>query len=410
MKILFIVPYVPNLVRVRPYNMIRSLAGRGHQVTVLTLWTSDADQSDLEHLREFCEAVYANHMPAWRSLWNCAQVLPTRDPLQSVYSWQPGLIEPFLNDTSYDVVHVEHLRGARYGLHFKKQSKIPVVWDSVDCITHLFRQASAQSTDRLRRWRSRLDLKRTERYEGWLVNQFDRVLVTSPTDKQMLALLSEKGVLAPIEVVPNGVALQYFHPDTAVTREAATLIISGKMSYHANITMATHMVNNIMPHVWQHRPDARLQIVGKDPTRDILALGQHANVAVTGTVPELPPYLQKATLAVAPITYNAGIQNKVLEAMACATPVVTTPQATASLQLTPGQDVLVAEQPAEFAQQIVSLLNNPHQQFQVGQAGRAYVETYHNWTTVAQKLEGIYREVIHEVKATTGPGDYPFLS
>ncbi|MCA9960283.1 MAG: glycosyltransferase, partial [Anaerolineales bacterium] len=99
-----------------------------------------------------------------------------------------------------------------------------------------------------------------------------------------------------------------------------------------------------------------------------------------------------------PITYNAGIQNKVLEAMACATPVVTTPQATASLQLKPGQDVLVAEQPTDFAQQIVSLLNNPHQQYQVGQAGRTYVETYHNWINVAQRLEEIYREVIHEAQ------------
>ncbi|MCA9962106.1 MAG: glycosyltransferase, partial [Anaerolineales bacterium] len=220
MKILFIVPYVPNLVRVRPYNMIRSLAERGHQVTVLTLWTNEAEQSDIEHLREFCDVVHTIHMPGWRSLWNCAQVLPTRDPLQSVYSWQPALVEPFLNDASYDVVHVEHLRGARYGLHFKQHSNIPVVWDSVDCITHLFRQASAQSTDRLRRWRSRLDLKRTERYEGWLVNQFDRVLVTSPTDKQILTSLSENGSTPPIEVIPNGVALQYFYPDTAVSREA----------------------------------------------------------------------------------------------------------------------------------------------------------------------------------------------
>lgn len=394
MDILFVVPYVPNLVRVRPYNLIRALSEQGHRLTVLTIWTNEAERADVAHLQRYAHRVYATYLPAWRSLWNCVQVLPSGDPFQSAYSWWPALVQPFVQTGWYDVVHVEHLRGARYGLHFKQHSNLPVVWDSVDCITHLFEQAVVQSRDWLGRWRSRLDLKRTSRYEGWLVNQFDSVLVTSPMDAQKLASLSSQAGAAPIHVLPNGVDLHYFRPDTAVARDPNTLVISGKMSYHANISMTLHLAQDIMPHVWAQRPDVKLLIVGKDPTREIQALGQHPNVTVTGTVDDLRPYLQRASLAVAPITYNAGIQNKVLEAMACATPVVTTPQAISSLNLTPGQDLLVAEESHLFAAHILHLLACDDQRQQIGQAGRTYVETHHNWPRIAQRLEQIYTATI----------------
>jgi len=134
-------------------------------------------------------------------------------------------------------------------------------------------------------------------------------------------------------------------------------------------------------------------IVGKDPTREIEALAENPNIIVTGTVDHLPPYLQRATIAVAPIAYNAGIQNKVLEALACATPVVTSPQAVAHLPLEPGRDVLVAEDAPSFARQILNLLADSVQQQELGRAGRAYVERHHNWNYVAARLEEIYTAV-----------------
>lgn len=395
MNILFIVPYVPSLIRVRPYQIIRALLTRGHQVTVLTLWTNAREQSEVEHLQQLGAEVHAVEMPIWRSLGQCLQALPGSDPLQAAYSWSPALIQPYLqrNGTPYDVVHVEHLRGARYGLAFKQQGRAPVVWDSVDCITHLFTQAATQSQDRLRRWRSQFELERTRGYESKLVTQFDRVLVTSPTDRDMLQKLGGSAAV-PITVLANGVDLDYFQPAPTTVREPATLILSGKMSYHANISMAMYMARDILPRVWRQQPDVRLLIVGKDPTREILRLGEHPNITVTGTVDHLPPYLQKATVAVAPITYSAGIQNKILESMACATPVITTPQALAGLKLRVGHDVLAAADAAAFAQQIVDLLGNSEKQQQLGRNGRIYVETHHRWSQAGEQLEAIYAETI----------------
>ena len=397
MNVLFIVPYVPNLVRTRPYNLIRHLSELGNQVTVLTVWANEQERADLTQLQQICDKVYSVPMPLWRSLLNSALALPNHNkPLQSVYSWKPELVNQLVGAADkYDVVHVEHLRGSRYGLHLKAKSKLPVVWDSVDCITHLFRQAAEQSKSLKGRFRSWLDLERTARYEGWLLDKFNHVLVTSPVDRDALLGLKPAGSLsAPISVLGNGVDVAHFSPNPAVEREPATLVISGKMSYHANVTMTLHLVHEIMPHVWQQRPDARLMVVGKDPTREIQALAENPNIEVTGTVDTLPPYLQKATVAVAPITYGAGIQNKILEAMSCGTPVVTTPHAVSALCIEPGRDLLVADSAENYAKAILSILDDPQRQKNLGRNGRTYVEQHHHWPNVARRLETIYAEAI----------------
>lgn len=394
MRILFVAPYAPNLVRTRSYNLIRHLSRRGNDITLLTLWTNEQERADLERLNKECCHVQALSMPAWKSLWNCLLALPRDVPFQSVFSWRPELIAGFNGNSSFDVIHVEHLRGSRYGLFLKSRTNLPVVWDSVDCITYLFRQAAEYNQRGLAdRLRTRVELARTERFERWLLDKFDHVLVTSAVDKKALSALNVNGdVPSPISVLENGVDLTYFKPDDAATREPDTLVVSGKMSYHANVAMARNLVEHIMPYIWAQRPEVKLWIVGKDPTRDVQALSEHPAVTVTGTVDDLRPYLWRATIAVTPVTYGAGIQNKVLEAMACATPVVTTPQAISAINVVPGQDLLVAEKPDCFAQTILDLLDDPGRQGRLGRTGLEYVKTHHHWDDVAARLEAIYRE------------------
>lgn len=404
MKILFIVPYVPDLIRVRPYNLIRYLARAGHEVTVLTLWTNDSEKQAARELENHCHQVHAFHLPKWRSYLNALLTVPSSTPLQASYCWHPPLVNHAIQligsekgKNAFDVVHVEHLRGARLGLALKaRMAKIPVVWDSVDSISYLFRQAMANSKRAYDRLLTGFELGRTERYEGWLVNQFERTLVTSLADKTALESLNARipaSISAPvISIVQNGVDLDFFSPAT-LDREPATLVLSGKMSYHANIAMAISLIQEIMPRVWAVKEDVRVKIVGKDPPAIIQALAQR-KVEVTGTVPDLRPYLQSATLAVAPITYGAGIQNKILEAMACATPVITTPKAVAGLQVTPDENILIAQDNDAFASTILKMLDAPHLQQKIGYAGRQYVEKHHHWGEVASQLTHIYRQVI----------------
>jgi sugar transferase (PEP-CTERM/EpsH1 system associated) len=406
MNILYFVPYVPNLIRIRPYNLIRSLAARGHQITLVTIWKDEQERKSLELIQEYCKQIHSFHLPGWRSLWNCMSAMPTRHPLQSVFSWEPELAREMVRMATangkpgFDVVHVEHLRGARYGAFLKAQLREqkpspPVVWDSVDSITLLFRQAMLQSKSLFNRGVTRFELRRTETYEAGLVEQFDRVLVTSSTDKRAFQTLqSARDKTSLITVLPNGVDLDYFKPDPGVEREPASLVVSGKMSYHANITMVLKLVDEIMPHVWKRRPDVKIFIVGKDPPKRIQSLSQNPNIVVTGTVPDLRPYLRKATIALAPIVYGAGIQNKVLEALACATPVIASPQATSALNVTNGQELCIAGDSMDFANTVLALLDDPGRREQLGKAGRDYVENNHQWYSIAGQLEQIYEQAI----------------
>ncbi|MCB0123138.1 MAG: glycosyltransferase [Caldilineaceae bacterium] len=440
MNILFVVPYVPNPIRVRPYELLRTLAQRGHALTLATLWQSKEERQEIAKLEDLGITVAAKPLPKLRALWNSASALPTRTPLQARYCWQPALadlLEQLVAQESFAVAHVEHLRGAAYGLHLRTIAArtgyaLPVVWDSVDCISHLFAQAAKRSRSLSGRFMTTLELARTRRYEGWLLDQFPQVLVTSKVDQQALCTLAKQYRTEPFcgnrvlptrrtetccekpVVLPNGVDLSYFRhraaaqvqeqttSDTADSGPPPTVVFSGKMSYHANITAARYLVDEIMPRVWAQYPETRVQLVGKDPPAQIRALARTAThgpngkpqqgaVEVTGTVPDLPPYLQRATVAAAPLLYGAGIQNKVLEAMACGAPVVTTRQAAGGMQAKPGQDLLVADDTQTFADEIVRLIADPAERQALGDAGRAYVEANHSWFAVVDRLEEIYQ-------------------
>jgi glycosyltransferase involved in cell wall biosynthesis len=379
----------------------------GHQVTVVTLIADEKEQKDVEELKIICEKVIAVEMPVWHSLLNALLAIMQHVPMQSRYSWNPSLfgevtstMDYFNQQEKFDVVHIEHLRGMYYGFRLRDwirqhngKGALPMVWDSVDCISHLMRQASQNSHGVKSRVIALLETRPTERYERLGLQTFDQILVTSPKDREELLALAQ-GEQTSVEVLPNGVDLNYFTPANLIRFED-TIVITGKMSYHANIAMVEHLVTKIMPLVWAKRNNIKLQIVGKDPPRSIQLLNDHPNIVVTGTVSDIRPYLQQATLAVVPITYGAGIQNKILEAMACATPVVVSTRAVASLLAIPGQDFLKAETPSEFAEAILALIEDPQQRMKLGKAGRLYVEQNHDWLQITSKLVDLYNTTIN---------------
>lgn len=430
MRILFAVPYTPNHIRVRSYELLAALLRGGHDVTLATLWTSPADQADLQRLAQMGVKILAQPMPAWRSAANSLFALPTRTPLQAVYSWQPDLLAQLLaaqQAQPFDVMHVEHLRGSRYGLAFLRRlahapARPAVVWDSVDCISHLFAQAAAVSRSARSRLITRIELGRTQRYEAQLLRSFDQTVVTSAIDKAALVAVAEQAateqagaasrngaadrpIAEAIDVVPNGVDLNLFAYSDPAQRHANRIVFSGKMSYHANVTAALHLVNDIMPSVWAQRPDAEVWIVGKDPTPELRALGEagtskgERRVVVTGEVPAMQEYIQAAAVAVAPLLYGAGIQNKVLEAMACGAPVVATTQASQSLAAVAGQDFWQATSADDFAAAILALLQSPARRAELGCAGRRFVESHHSWDSAAAQLTGIYTAAIARLRA-----------
>jgi len=400
-RLLYVTPYVPSRIRTRPYNLIRALIRLGHRVTLLTATdTSPEEREQADELRGWGARVEVFPVSLVRSLGNCLRALPTREPLQAVYSYHPGMerrLIALLREESFDVTHIEHLRAARL---VRAVGDAPAVYDSVDCISLLFEQA-AQSGAQLRsRLMTAVDLARTRRYEAQLLTRYNQVVITSQRDKEALKKLGRRYLpsetqSAPITVVTNGVDLEYFHPPE--TRffgknlvSPPTIVFTGKMSYHANVAAALYFAREVLPRIWAENPEARFQIVGKDPPEAVRQLAADERVQVPGTVDDLRPYLAQATVAVCPALYAVGIQNKVLEAMAMGAPVVSTPAGGAALAAGERQEVLVAEGEEELAAGVLRVISDPALARQLSVAGRQYVETHHSWEAGARRLVKVY--------------------
>jgi sugar transferase (PEP-CTERM/EpsH1 system associated) len=387
MRILFVTPYIPSLVRVRPYNLVHALAQRGHAVTLLALQPPGDAGEALPQLRAWCQAVQIVPHSRGQTLLNAAAALPGSLPIQAAYSRSPQFVQrarQLLDQNTFDVAHVEHLRGAVLA---EALGSLPVVFDSVDSIALLFEKVLQNPPNLKSRLIAALDLARTRRFEGQLTRRFAAVTVTSAADRQALIALgcaSERTV-----VVPNGVDLDYFQP-LPTERHPLRLVFTGKMSYHANIAAAQDLAEKIMPLVWAQQPEAELYIVGKDPAPVIQALGEHPKITVTGFVADMRPYLAEAAAAISTVRYGVGIQNKVLEAMAMGTPVVCSPQACSALSAQPGRDLLVGESHEAVAQHILALLASAEQRAALGAAGRRYVEQHQTWDRAAALLENLY--------------------
>src|SRR5690606_5062163 len=182
------------------------------------------------------------------------RALPSRWPLQMAYGASQALVNTArrLMD-KHDVVHVEHLRGSSYGLALREW---PVLLDAVDCISLLFERTIRQGVSLGGRLRAFLDLARTRYAEGRYGATFRQVVVTSPEDAWALRQLQATDAPAPsISVIPNGVDMEMFTPVAATERPRSTLLLSGKMSYHANEAAALYLGREIMPLIWRERPD-----------------------------------------------------------------------------------------------------------------------------------------------------------
>ncbi|MCC7369109.1 MAG: glycosyltransferase [Chloroflexi bacterium] len=389
MKMLMVLPYAPSLIRVRPYNLIRELA-RDHAVSLLIVGASPST-AELAEIAPFVRTVRVAPQTRLRAVVNCGAAVVQRASLQSVVGAAPTAareLRAMLASEPFDVVHVEHLRAAF--IEAALPPEMPRIFDSVDAISLLWERTRDNSHSMMQRAVAAVELSPTRRYESYLMSRFDRVAVTSPEDADTLRALRAD---APVEVIPNGVDLGYFTMHERQTL-SNTLVFSGKMSYHANVTAALHLARDILPLVKARIPDVRLRIVGSDPPPIVRALAQDPSITVTGWVPDLRLAIATATVAVCPVTVKVGIQNKILEAMALEVPVVASEQGALGLQARPGEDLLVGRGAPALAEHLVGLLVNPPERERLARAGRRYVERHHQWAAAADAFARLYSEAM----------------
>jgi sugar transferase (PEP-CTERM/EpsH1 system associated) len=415
MRILFVTPYPPSRIRVRGYEFLTQLH-RNHDVTVITQCASEQEQADVEALQQRGYEVMVVQEAKREAMLRSGLALFSAQPLQVAYARSARFtraIQEICAQRTFDVIHVEHLRGiASIAAHTHPIG--PLVWDAVDCISLLCKHAANAGPTLQVRAVALLEHKRTQRYEASMAQRFHHITVTSERDRQALIDLqrlhtgdltsSDDALGAGIQVLPNGVDLDYFRPLNP-PRRRFNIVFSGKMSYHANIATALYLHRQIMPLIWQQRPEATLTIVGSKPPKSLQILARDPRVEVTGYVADMRPYVGRAEVMLSPMVYSVGIQNKVLEAMALGTPVVIAAQAAEALGARSGRDLLVASSAQEFAEATLRLMDDAALRASLSQFGREYVEHHHDWDVLTGKLVDVYRQAIahHTVNKPASP-------
>lgn len=401
-RILFVAPYPVSRIRTRAYGFVSQLA-KLHDVTVCALCSGERDFVDMQDLQREGVAITAvKEKRSWQYL-RSLHALSTQLPLQVAFGAAPGLraaISQQLISRRFDLLHVEFVRALGA---LPDSLPIPVVWDAVDCISRLYEQGARFSATPMLRIIGQDEARRTRVYERQQLRRFRHVLVTSERDRQALLDLAEDSsdaattaALAEITVLPHGVDQQYFQRYIG-PRRPETLIFSGKMSFHANVAGALHLVERILPLIWEQRPNARLIIAGSDPPARVRQLASDPRIEVTGYVPDLRPYIAQAQVAVCPLPYAVGIQNKVLEAIALGTPVVASSSAVAGLRAVAGHDLLVADTPASFAALVLRLLDDNVLWNRLAEGGMRYLAIHHNWEFILRQLTSLYERAIATV-------------
>ena len=244
------------------------------------------------------------------------------------------------------------------------------------------RSAAAQGD-----WSARLRLPLVRRFERFMFAPFDRTVVISDADRALLLDLNPR---LKIQVIPNGIELERFRP-REVERDPATLLFVGNYDYPPNQDAARLLAERVLPRVRQALPAARLQLVGANPPAPLRDLAND-HIEVTGTVPDVAPYLARATVFVCPLRIGAGLKNKVLEALAMGIPVVATPLSLDGIAARDGESALVAEVD-DIAAMTVELLGDPARRGRLSRGGRALIEAHYSWAKTAASYAALYDEI-----------------
>jgi glycosyltransferase involved in cell wall biosynthesis len=158
------------------------------------------------------------------------------------------------------------------------------------------------------------------------------------------------------------------------------------MDYYANVEAVEWFVAEVLPLIREQEPEAEFFIVGSNPTAQVKKLARQPGVTVTGFVQDVRPYLHSATACVVPLRIARGVQNKLLEAMACGKAVIATPQAAAGLNVRNGEDLLITDNPSEFAAAALMIIRNATLRESLGWHARSFVEAEHDWQPLLQRL------------------------
>ncbi|MHB8571649.1 MAG: glycosyltransferase family 4 protein [Candidatus Dormibacteria bacterium] len=391
----------------RPYFLLRELSRR-HEIDLVTFEGTGVRPQDLEVAASVARASTAVPWdPAWTPppppRWTLSRRIITTAtellrPTPQVFRPRPYLpaieraIATFSAGRSYDLVQVgtTEIAGAR------TPTRAPRVLYIHDVLSSALEREAALDRGSWRRARRRLELAKARRAECRLVDSFQHSVVLSEEERQRLR---DIGVSGPVTIVPQGVALDEYHPPAAESRDPDLVLILGSMEFPPNIDSAQWFVRDMLPLLRRHRPGVRLQLVGRGGEQSLSHLAG-PGIEILGFVPDHRPYVARAGAVLMPVRLGVGVRFKVTELWAMAAPIVSTPMGVEGHPAAAdGENVLVAPGGAPFADATARLLDDLELRRRIGDSGRRTVAEHYSWEHSARILEGVWEEEVTRARS-----------
>ena len=374
------IPYPPNKGdKIRSYHLLKHLTQR-YRVHLGTFIDDEQDQKYLEKVRDLCgETCFVNLYPKLARLRSLSGLF-RRQPLTLPYYRDQRLqawVDSVLETRSVGNVLIFSSAMAQYVSHARHIRRII---DFVDIDSDKWMQYATSSSWPMN-WIYRRESKLLLGYEKQVAKDFDSATFVSEPEADLFNRLAPEAA-AKVTYFNNGVDGDYFTPQyiypNPYSAGSRTLVFTGAMDYRANADAVDWFARCIFPAIRAHSPEAEFYVVGARPSDMVMALADLPGVRVTGTVPDIRPYLAHASLVVVPLRIARGIQNKVLEAMAMAKIVVASPQAVEGICARTEEELVIAHDESDFARRIIRFLQGEPDNA-IGRAARARVLEDYSW-------------------------------
>src|SRR5689334_4026098 len=385
--------------KIRSFNILRELA-RNNDITLLTYYGGKRDEDYEADIQDRFPGAVTIHTAAndagklERGL-DYLRRLPRRAPYAVTKFHSPD-VEQWLNQGTggqrFDVAVCDFLSAT---LNFAERLEMPTVLFQHNVESLLWRRQAAHEPNRIQRLAFKIEAAKMARYERGAVNRFHHIIAVSDQDREQMARMTDA---ARISVVPTGVDLTQFTATLGVRASRPVIVFVGSMDWEANIDGVDFFCRDVWPQVLRAVPAAELRLVGRNPHARV-ARWADDSIEVTGTVPSVTEHYEEAMVNIVPLRIGGGTRLKIYEAMAMRKATVSTSIGAEGLDIEDGRDIVLADDPASFAESIIKLVRDDSVRRRIEDAAALKAAQY-DWSVIAARFGDILARVARATNAT----------
>ena len=399
MNILFItgeLPYPPDSGhKKRSFHLLRGFGKKNS----LFLVSFGKDKDYPRQLREVCDYIDVVKKPSYNKIVFFLQAflsLFSKIPfnIHKYYSKEMTTkINTLLKKKRFDLIICNQLSQAQHILN-KNCIKIYTSQNIESTIIYRYYKITKNHFKKILLY---LEWFKTLQFEKKVWRNFDYTVAVSQHDKEMIQSINPtKDIL----VIPNGVDTQYFYPQES-NNVTPNLVYTGEIGWYPNEEAVIYFVKKIYPMIKEKKSGVKFFVVGRNPSKKIIELNKKdKSIIVTGYVDDVRPYIAQSSIYIVPIRIGSGTRLKILEAMAMGKPVVSTTIGCEGLEVTPGENIILADKPEEFALNVINLIEDKNEAKKLSYAGRMLVEEKYDWKVVYSKIDELCNRLEERIKVS----------